>query len=178
MSLQAGDHVSEMLVDPASLYSVSGGNAQLACADQMPVVRRSAVYLVNPIDTAVSLPSLGRELPAIAGRGGADFRFPRVGGSIELAADTSEGVPLTLPALNGSGGDVLPSFATNVDLLGTGAGISPFTAFTVDFGSFYSSLPYGFIDNTQAILLVMEVERRVDTSAAFVPGACQNVVSQ
>jgi hypothetical protein len=177
-SLEGGQHVSELLIDPASLYSVSGGNAQLACADQMPVVRRSAVYLVNPIDTAVSLPSLGRELPAVAGRGGADFRFPRVGGTIELAADTAAGVPLTLPALNGSGGDVLPSFATNVDLLGTGAGISPFTAFTVDFGSFYSSLPYGFIDNTQAILLVMEVERRVDTSAAFVPGACQNVVSQ
>jgi hypothetical protein len=179
------DHIAELEVDPASLYKQNGGNSNLTCDEKAPVVRRAAIYLVNTTDTTVNLAALGRSLPAAAGRGGSPFRFPLVGGELHLTADTPNGVPLSLPALNGPGSsDALPQFGQS-EALGVGAGISPFTTLTVRFGSFWDAdpeaEPHDFICkasapeqcNTQAVLLLLDVQRAVDnTDPTFVPGRC------
>src|SRR5262249_27177615 len=150
----------------ADLYAPSGGNARLSCHDLAPVVRRASVYVLNPSNTSTDFAALGRELPSVAGEGAASFSFPRAGRITELAADTEYGVPLSLPVINGPGGDVLSDFGASNEL-GIGAGISPFTTFSVDFASFYTDPPVTFIDETQAVLLVLEVERRVSADSAF-----------
>jgi hypothetical protein len=163
-------------VQPADLYAASGGNARLSCHDLAPVVRRASVYLVNPSNTSTDFAALGRELPAVAGDGGARFTFPRAGGVVELTADTEDGVALSLPVINGPGGDVLTDFGVSPEL-GAGAGIAPFSTFAVDFTSFFTDPPLGFIDESLAVLLVLEVDRRVSTDSSFVPGVCQDAIT-
>ncbi|MCU0682316.1 MAG: hypothetical protein MUF34_08695 [Polyangiaceae bacterium] len=175
--VEGPDHLGPMTVRPADLYAPSGGNASLACGDLAPVVRRAAIYALNPVNTSVDFGAIGRELPAAGGAGDATFDFPRAGSVLTFAAEAPTGVQLSLPVINGPGGDVLSDFGVGNGELGAGAGISPFTTFDVDFGSFYSSLPLNFLDDTQAILLVLEVERRLSAEPAFVPGACQNAVT-
>ncbi|WP_437972807.1 hypothetical protein WMF11_27230 [Sorangium sp. So ce295] len=174
--IEQDGHVAELAVQAADLYAFSGGNARLSCHDVAPVVRRASVYMLNPVNTSIDFTALGRELPAVAGAGAARFSFPRVGGVLELTADTEAGVPLSLPVINGPGGDVLSDFGASNEL-GAGAGISPFTTFSVDFTSFYTDPPATFIDETLAVLLVLEVERRVNTGLSFVPAVCQNSVN-
>lgn len=169
------EHVGELEVQPADLYALGGGNSQLSCQDLAPVVRRAAVYLLNGTSSA-DLQAVGRELPAIAGEGGSRFTFPRVGGVVDFTADTTDGVPLALPVLNGFGGDVLTDFGTSTEL-GVGAGISPFARFAIDFSSFYTDLPLDFIDGTSVAILVLEVERQVSAQSSFVPGVCQNAIT-
>lgn len=174
--VEGPSHVGRMAIRPADLYAAGGGNASLACGDLAPVVRRASVYALNPYNTSVDFAALGRELPASAGAGDATFDFPRAGGVLGFAAEAPTGVQISLPVINGPGGDVLTDFGAGTGELGAGAGISPFTTFDVNFGSFYSSLPLDFLDGTQALLLVLEVERRLSPDAAFVPGVCQAAV--
>ncbi|WP_437778344.1 hypothetical protein [Sorangium sp. So ce1097] len=174
--IEGPDHVGSFVVRATDLYAPSGGNAQLACGDVAPVVRRAAVFMLNTIDQGIDFSQLGRELPTDAGQGAATFSFPRIGSVAEFVADDEAGVPLSLPVINGNVVDVLPRFGTSSEL-GAGAGISPLTTFDIDFTSFYESEPYGFIDETVAVLLVMDVERRVSTQQSFVPGVCQNAVT-
>jgi hypothetical protein len=170
------DHIAKLRITPADLYKAGGGNSQLACEDVAPVVRRASVYLVNPVHTSIDLAALGRELPAAAGAGDAPFVYPVVGKEINVSADEVGGVAMSLPVINGPGGDVLTDFGTSTEL-GAGAGISPFSTFTVNFNSFWSEPPKTFIGKTEAVLLVLEVERRVGTVPVFVPGACQAAVN-
>jgi hypothetical protein len=174
--IDSADHLARFVVQPGDLYAASGGNARLSCHDLAPVVRRASVYALNPANTSTNFQALGRELPAIAGSSGASFAFPRVGSVVQLTADTPAGVPLSLPVINGPGGDVLANFGVSNDL-GAGAGISPFSTFNVDFTSFFTDEPLDFIDDTVAVLLVVEVERSVSTDSALVPGACQDAIS-
>ncbi|WP_437811134.1 hypothetical protein [Sorangium sp. So ce1078] len=174
--IEGPDHVGSFVVRATDLYAPSGGNAQLACGDVAPVVRRAAVFMLNMIDQGIDFSTLGRELPTVAGQGAATFSFPRIGSVAELVADDEAGVPLSLPVINGNVVDVLPRFGTSSEL-GAGAGISPLTTFDIDFTSFYTSAPLGFIDETVAVLLVMDVERRVSAQNSFVPGVCQSAVT-
>jgi hypothetical protein len=174
--IQGADHVARLVVQPSDLYAASGGNARLSCHDLAPVVRRASVYVLNPLNTSTNFQALGRELPAVAGDGGASFTFPRSGSVFQLTADTPDGVELSLPVINGPGGDVITNFGTSPDL-GAGAGIAPFSTFDVDFTSFFTDPPLGFLDDSVAVLLVLEVERNVSTDSAFVPGTCQDAVA-
>jgi hypothetical protein len=98
--------------------------------------------------------------------------FPRVGNVLGLDADTTAGVPLSLPALNGNVTQVSDRFGPSTTDLGTGAGLSPFTTFRVDMTPFQTGTPKNALAAASAVLLVFEVERRVSTSDVQVPGMC------
>lgn len=174
--IESATHKADLAVQAADLFALSDGNASLSCYAQAPVVRRASIYMLNPFNTSVDFTALGREVPAFAGVGGASFDFPIVGGVRSFFADDHAGVPMSLPIINGGGGDVITDFGASPEL-GPGAGISPFSTFSVDFGSFYTAPPLTFIGETLAVLLVVEVERRVGTNLTFVPGVCQDSVS-
>jgi hypothetical protein len=79
---------------------------------------------------------------------------------------------MSLPALNGDVTTVLSKFGPSPTELGVGAGISPFASFQLDMTPFLTGDPAAALSHTGAVLLVFEVERRVTTGTAYVPGVC------
>ncbi len=166
----AGGHIATFRVVPTDLYSAGGTNADLSCHDVAPVIRRAGLFVSTT--AAADIGDLGRELYTVGAAGGEALVFPSVGGNVELWADSASGVPLPLPADSGPSGDALVEFGASNEL-GAGAGMSPFTTFEVNMSSFFNAPPLNTITEADALILVMEVERRVTTSNVYVPGVCQ-----
>lgn len=158
-------------LSPADLYSPSGGMAQLDCLEQAPVVRHFGIYLATDgwMERLIEQNVLGVAASAMP------VSFPTSGRSYEFLSADPLGIAIAPSARNGETIDALSSTgfgAWPVDL-DAGAGISPFTSFQLKLGGFQSGFPRTVFDHTQALLLVMEVERRVATTPAWVPGVCQ-----
>lgn len=164
-------NTARVSLSPADLYSPSGGMAQLDCLEQAPVVRHFGIYLATDgwMERLIEQNVLGIAASAMP------VSFPTSGRSYEFVSADPLGIAIAPSARNGETIDVLSSAgfgAWPVDL-DAGAGISPFTSFQLKLGGFQSGIPRSVFDHAQALLLVMEVERRVSTTPAWVPGVCQ-----
>jgi hypothetical protein len=165
---------ASITLTPADLYSAAGGASHFSCQDTAPVLRRAALYLDTdgyPTDLSV----LGHEVFGTAGAGAMDIIFPLVGRLLSLRSDSADGVPLALPTLNGSVVDIVPRFGSSSEL-GAGAGLSPFTTFTLNMSAFASGEPKNVLGAARAAFLVLEVERRISTNPIALPGICQPVL--
>jgi hypothetical protein len=160
-------------VRPNDLYELGGGNLHLACEDVAPVVRRMALFAHTPSGYVKRLDPGTRELPGLAGGGSSKFEFPVVGRTLTFEGRSETGVAVSVPTFNGNDNEILTKFGQS-ELLAAGAGLSPLTDFNLDFTSFYREQPLDLLANTQALILVFEVERQLSaTDLTHVPGVCQ-----
>jgi hypothetical protein len=160
-----------LAISPADLYSLSGGASRLSCNEVAPIVRRVALYLDTAQRPSIDLAAIGMHVLGRAGTPSAAVTFPLAGQSLAIDVDDPAGIPMSLPALNGNTTTVLSKFGSS-EALGTGAGISPFTAFRFDMTPFQTGEPKTALTNAGAVLLVLDVERRVSSQTAQVPGIC------
>lgn len=161
---------------PNDLYADGGGTARLSCRNIAPVVRRMAAYLDTRTDTDGDI-----RLITIDGQVSTAL-FPLIGKQAAVDVTDEDGTvrsaALQIPALRG---DVPPTavadaFGTS-DLLGVGAGISPFTTLNLDMRALNGTAGSLVLAKTRAILLVFDIDVLVTSGDdfAYVPGVCPQI---
>lgn len=172
---------ANITLSPSDIYHAGGGASRLSCQDLAPVVRHVGIYFATETSGPPVLGPAGVEIPGVAAATGPAW-FPLVGAMTAFDSTDPLGIPLAVPALNGSTADVLgvaggsANFGTWPVDLGAGAGISPFTAFRFDmrgFGSTSAPEVQSVLTNARAVFLVFDVDRRTSVPVVWVPGVCQ-----
>lgn len=168
-------------LSPSDIYTGPGGASQLSCGDLAPVVRHVGLYFATEGSDSVLGPA-GTEISVIATATGPVW-FPLVGRAVSFESTDPLGTRLSIPALNGNTFNVLGdsqtgtvNFGTWPADLGAGAGISPFTSFSIDMRAFappQSQDVQDVLTKTNALFVVFDVERQTSVPVAWVPGVCQ-----
>lgn len=159
-----------LALSPPDLYTGPGGLSHLSCQDQAPVVRHLGLYLATDgwLERLIDM-----EVAGIAATGTA-VSFPVPGKVYTFGAADPAGVPIAPRVLNGDTVEVLSAqnFGSWPFDLDAGAGISPFTSFQLNLQGFQDGQARSVFDRARALFVVMEVERKISVSPAFVPGIC------